>query len=78
MTAFVYLEGGNVLKGDRVLAAGKKATVVEVLEIGSPASANYSCPATGGLILQFDDGDLQVWPWVNEDLQLLARSGESN
>ncbi len=59
---FTYLDGNSVCVGDLVIAANQQAVVEKVIKPGSPDASDYSCSATGGLLLAFQNGDLQLWP----------------
>lgn len=68
---FYYLTGERICAGDAVLAGGKQAIVESVLLKNTNDARNFSCYETGGVLLAFQDGDLQLWPYINEDLELI-------
>lgn len=73
MKPFHYSEGELVCEGDIVLIVNKRAVIERVMAKHSRDAQDYACSETGGLLLKFEDGDLQVWPHVNEDLRLVQR-----
>jgi len=73
MSTFEYAGGGTVLEGDIVSVAGKQAVVERVFSKGTRDARDFACLETGGLLLRFEDGDIQLWPWVNEDLEFRSR-----
>lgn len=74
MKAFRYTSGEEVLTGDKITVASKPGTIEKILSPQTQDATDFSCPDTGGLLIKFDDGDLQVWPDVDEDL-ILVRHG---
>ena len=69
-----YFNGVELKKGDKVLINDKKIAYVEA--IFSPKSLEgltYSCEE-GGFLLNFENGDYQVWPNTDEDIIFLSRS----
>lgn len=74
MTAFHYKSGEAVQEGDIVAVVGKRATVESVFPERTSEARDFACFETGGLLLKFEDGDLQVWRWVNEDLEFQGRA----
>jgi len=75
MPAFTlqYSDGREIRKGDRVLVEGAREAVVSLLlSPGCKESWDFSCPE-GGFLLDFADGDVQVWPHANEDIELVDR-----
>lgn len=70
-----YCSGIPIYKGDAIAVGELRGTVEELLVKGTSAAENYRCLDTGGLLLRFENGDLQVWPYMNEDLKLLQRKG---
>ncbi len=75
MTSFHYKSGDLVCQGDVVLVKDKRAVVESILGRGTRDAKRFSCSKTGGVLLKFEDGDVQLWPWINEDLELVAHSG---
>ena len=73
---FTYLGGTRVLVGDVVMAANKQASIEKVIQPRSKDAKDFNCEMTGGLLLAFEDGDLQLWPSANEDLVLMHRGKE--
>lgn len=70
---FEYSSGEAVLDGDIVSVNGKAGVVESVLQPGDQRAIGYSCADTGGVLITFNDGDLQLWPNLDEDLVLIAR-----
>lgn len=52
----------------------RMAHVQFLLEPNSQLADAYSAPK-GGIVLEFDDGDHQMWPKADEDMQLIRRGG---
>lgn len=73
---FVYRDGTTVQLGDVIIAASQPAKIEMILIPGTIDAQNFSCADTGGLLLKFDNGDMQLWPSVNEDLELVRRKTE--
>jgi hypothetical protein len=68
MSFNLYYVGGTVVQtGDRVLIYDRVATVT-VLIPGTQQAMDYSKPE-GGLLVEFDDGDVQAWPRPDEDME---------
>lgn len=78
MSGFCYSDGEKIRKNDEVVVAGERAVVLRILEKGSLVASDYSCFETGGILLDFENGDLQAWPFVNEDLILVRRCSGGN
>jgi hypothetical protein len=76
MTAFYYMSGEVVREGDIVTVINKLAVVERILSERSQDARDFACFNTGGLVLRFDDGDLQVWRSVDEDLEFLRRKND--
>ena len=74
MIPFRYIGGELVCEGDGVMAANKRAVILRVMGMHTRNAKDHACFDTGGLLLEFEDGDLQVWPYVNEDIRLLQRN----
>lgn len=74
MSDFFYLSGERIQEGDRVLVNNKPAVVKYVIESGSKPASQHGCPDSGGFMLSFDSGDLQLWVAVDEDLEFISRS----
>ena len=69
-----YLTGEAIEVGDRILVDKRKSGVVEYLiEAGSEPALLHGCPKTGGIMLKFDNGDLQMWVRADEDLEFVSR-----
>jgi len=77
MPDFHYHTGELIRDGDLVAVAGKRAVIDRVISERTRESQDFSCFETGGLLIKFEDGDLQLWPDVDEDLQFLKRACES-
>lgn len=73
MKTFRYTIGEEVLLGDRIEVAGKPGTIEGIFGPETQEAAAYFCRETGGLLIEFDDGDLQVWLDANEDLIFVRR-----
>jgi hypothetical protein len=70
---FQYSSGEVVLAGDAVSLKNKTGVVAGVLQPGEPQAFDYSCGDTGGVLVAFSDGDLQLWPDLDEDLAFVSR-----
>ncbi len=68
-----YPEGQVVRRGDRVLALGKPALIEAVFEPRSKLGRETVYGDEGGFILQFDDGDRQVWLNTQDEIKLIER-----
>jgi hypothetical protein len=73
MNKFQYLSGEEVLEGDRIVVVTKEGTISNVFLPGTDGSKDYDCWDTGGVLIKFDDGDLQLWPKTDEDLKFIQR-----
>lgn len=74
MGDFQYKSGERVEEGDLVTVVGKKAIVARVFSEHSRDAQDFACFETGGLMLKFEDGDIQVWSTVDEDLEFRERA----
>ena len=74
---FVYRSGEPVMTDDVVTAAGDQARVAMVIQPNTQDAKDFSCKTTGGLLLKFDNGDVQLWPEVDEDLIFVRRRDET-
>ncbi len=75
MREFFYLSGERIQKGDRVLVNNNKpATVMYILESGSELASQHGCPVSGGFMLSFDCGGLELWVAADDDLEFISRS----
>jgi hypothetical protein len=70
---FQYSSGEVVLDGDIVSVKDKRGVVAGVLQPGATQAIEYSCADTGGVLITFSDGDLQLWPDLDEDLAFVSR-----
>jgi hypothetical protein len=77
MATFKYTTGELIQPNDVVQVIDRLAHVEQVIEKGTLESAHFNCQETGGILLRFKDGDLQLWPWVNEDLVFLERQSDT-
>ena len=75
---FCYSTGCLIDKGDRIVVIDQQGVVEEVVIPQTPQAKDYSCFNTGGVLLRFDSGDLQLWPYINEDLVLIRKGGASS
>lgn len=75
VTKYYYTDGQEVMVNDVVLTPpNRPARVQFLLEPGSQLANAYSAP-NGGIVLEFDDGDHQMWPKADEDMQFIRRVG---
>lgn len=75
MPDFFYLSGDRIQEGDRVLVNSNKPAVVKyILESGSGLASQHGCPDSGGFMLSFDSGGLELWMAADEDLDFISRS----
>lgn len=73
MKSYFYTDGTEVFLNDIVLVNPNRTAHVQlVLEPGSSLANAYSAP-NGGIVIEFDDGDYQMWPSTNEDIRLVRR-----
>jgi hypothetical protein len=64
-----YADRTEVRIGDRVSAFGKKApATVTILLPGSQDASDHALPE-GGLLVEFDDGDVYACPHPDEDME---------
>lgn len=70
---FAYSDGSAIHEGDSISVSGKRGWVERIFAARTPAAKDFSCFDTGGVLLRFESGDLQVWPYINEDLVFLDR-----
>ena len=75
MQKYFYTDGHEVMVNDVVLTQPRRYAHVQlILQPESSLASAYSAP-NGGIVLQFDDGDCQMWPKPDEDIQLIRRAG---
>ena len=68
-----YLTGEPIEVGDRVLVNKLYPGVVEyLLDAGSEAASQHGCSESGGIVLKFDNGHLQLWVRADEDLEFVS------
>ncbi len=72
---FVYSDGREINKGDRIVNDDLNGIVVSgivegIFFPGSDEAQLHGCPFTGGVLLKFDNGDLQLWTDIDEHLIL--------
>ena len=77
MDTFRYLTGESVRAGDLVQIIEKRTIIDRVFSKGAKDSREFSCEHTGGILLKFEDGDLQLWCHTNEDLKLIKSAPET-
>ena len=70
---FAYSNGSDVHEGDLISVCGRRGWVERIFTPGTPGAMDFSCFDTGGVLLNFESGDLQLWPYIDEDLVLLGR-----
>lgn len=71
---FYYSDGSELQKKDIVLVNNQQIAHIEnVLIPGSEDAINYSCEE-GGVIIVFENGDVQVWSDTDEDICLIRRN----
>ncbi len=81
MSPFRYMAGEEVLFGDRLVYCprtdDRMATVVQIFTPGSLEAEMYSCKKTGGIMIEFDGGGLELISTLEneEDFELVARCG---
>jgi hypothetical protein len=76
MMPFKYSDGSLVKVGDVILVINKPGRIEQILEKGTSEAEAYHCYDSGGLLIRFDDGDLQLWPETDEDL-VFVKEGAS-
>ena len=73
MPELCYLDGSPVREGDEVVVRPSRVAHVKLLlPPGSKLAHDYSSPE-GGFVLEFQDGDCQVWKKPDEDIRLVRR-----
>ena len=71
---FYYPTGEPIQAGDRILVNRNRPGVIQyVLAAGSEEASQHGCLTTGGFMLSFDNGGLQLWPAADEDLEFVSR-----
>ncbi len=73
MSHFKYCTGESIESGDYILVGSKKGRISEVIFPNSQDSKDFNCFETGGVFISFDSGDMQLWPWIDEDLEFVKR-----
>ncbi len=74
---FYYTTGEPVRAGDRIIADRNKfGTVKYILAPGSDAASLHACSISGGIMLDFENGDSQLWTAADEDLEFISRDVE--
>lgn len=73
---FFYSNGVPIDEGDAITVIKKHGSVDRIFAPKTDDAKDFCCFDTGGILLRFEDGDLQVWPHVNEDLVLLKKKAE--
>jgi hypothetical protein len=73
MKTFYYVTGEQVLIGDRISVASKQGAIENILMPETEDAKDFDCKETGGLLINFEDGDLQLWSEVDEDLMFVDR-----
>jgi hypothetical protein len=69
-----YKSGEEVREKDKVLAYSKREGIVEVvLKPRTPMAREYYVEEDGGILLRFDDGQIEVWVSAGAELKLVAR-----
>jgi hypothetical protein len=71
---FAYSCGSSVRDGDRIVVAQANGTIEAILQPHTQEARDYDVFESGGLLLRFDNGDLQLWPEPDEDLIFVSRS----
>lgn len=75
MYPFKYMDGTLAEEQDRVLIDGARSgIVVRVLRPLTEAASNHGCHDSGGVLIEFDDGDVQLWPDLDEDIEKVQQS----
>ncbi len=73
MPDLCYLDGSPVREKDEVVVRPDRSAYVKlILPPGSKLAHDYSSPE-GGFVLEFQDGDCQVWNKADEDIRLIRR-----
>ena len=69
-----YQNGEEVRENDKVLTYSKRPGIVEaILKPGTKLAYDYYVEDEGGFILQFEDGQVEVWMTAKEKIELVAR-----
>lgn len=74
-----YISGEEIHVGDRVLFGGHPATVVAVIARGEYEHgfvAEDWSSYDRGFLMRTDDGQLYMYDYADEDVELVARSGD--
>jgi hypothetical protein len=69
---FLYVGGRSINVGDQVEVVGKRGAIVALVQPDTRDASDYACSTTGGILIRFEDGDLQLWPFVDEDLLFIS------
>ncbi len=76
MADYRYQDGQSVRVGDLIrVARTRRARIESIFAAGTSEAADYDCSDTGGVLIKLDDGDRWLIRWINEDYELIQRSG---
>ena len=68
----LYADGSEVHAGDRVLVNGERKAVVSAIVLPDTPNASDYALSDGGILVEFDNGELQAWPRVDEDMERIT------
>jgi hypothetical protein len=75
---FKYVDGPEIMKGDRVLITDAydepvSGIIAEVLQPESRIAGDYLVPSTGGIVIDTVDGESFTWTEIDSHLIFVAR-----
>jgi hypothetical protein len=68
----LYADGSEVHAGDRVLVNGERKAVVSAIVLPDTPNASDYALSDGGILVEFDNGELQAWPRVDGDMERIT------
>lgn len=80
MNEFRYCDGMDMASGDRIgidnldgSGIAIQGTVAGIIMPGTSEAEIHACFDTGGVMLELDNGDKQLWTSIDEHLVFLGR-----
>lgn len=70
---FKYTCGETVERGDSISLIEVGGVVVAIMQPNSNEAIDHDCSNTGGILISFENGDLQLWVDTDEDLVFVGR-----
>lgn len=59
--------------GDQIRVAKKQGIISKLMLPRTADAKDFNCWSSGGILIKFIDGDLQLWKGTDEDLILLKK-----